>query len=118
MKKLSLLQLLLALQAILVLIYTVIVIQNYGVGIIENFTSNILSMTWAGQFNLDFLSYLILSGLWVMWRNKFSFSYILLGTLCMIIGIIIFAPYISYLLIKENGDLKKVLIGKQNDFAI
>lgn len=103
---------LLGLQAITVIIYSVIVFHNYGAGIFEVFINNIVSMTWAGQFNLDFLSYLILSGLWIMWRNKFSTSSILLGILCMIIGIMIFAPYLSYLIIKEKSDFKKVLIGK------
>lgn len=46
-----------------------------------------------------------------MWRNKFAPAAIVLGLSAMIIGIMAFAPYVLYLLTKENGDLKKVLIG-------
>ena len=62
---------------------------------------------------LDFSSYLILSGLWVMWRNKFSPKSILTAIIAMIVGIMVFAPYLLYLVIKENGDIKKVLIGER-----
>ena len=29
-------------------------------------------MKWFGQFNLDFMGFLILSAIWVAWRNQFS----------------------------------------------
>jgi len=68
-------------------------------------------LTWSGQFNLDFLCYLALSGLWIMWRNKFSGKSILVGTVAMILGIVFFAPYLLWLMNKEKGDLKRVLVG-------
>jgi hypothetical protein len=46
-----------------------------------------------------------------MWRNKFSAKSIAIGFIAMILGIIAFAPYLLFLLIKENGNLKKVLLG-------
>jgi hypothetical protein len=46
-----------------------------------------------------------------MWRNKFSISSIIFAVIATIIGIIVFAPYLLYLLTKEKGDLKKVLLG-------
>jgi len=29
-------------------------------------------MQWPGQFNLDFMCMLLLAGLWVSWRHRFS----------------------------------------------
>jgi len=46
-----------------------------------------------------------------MWRNKFSASSIIIAVIATIIGIMVFAPYVLYLVQKEDGDLKKVLLG-------
>jgi hypothetical protein len=93
------------------LAYTFIAFQTEGADLFSVFLANIKSLTWTGQFNLDFLCYLTLSGLWIMWRNKFSGKSILVGTVAMIFGIVFFAPYLLWLLYKENGDLKHVLVG-------
>ena len=77
------------------------------------FLSNVKSINWSGQFNLDFMSYLTLSGLWVMWRNHVSGKSIVIGLVAMILGIIFFAPYVLVLLVQEKGDLKKVLVGNR-----
>lgn len=69
------------------------------------------SMTWMGQFALDFQCYLILSALWIAWRDKFFIKLILIAVVAMILGIIVFAPYLLFLLTKEKGNLKRVLIG-------
>jgi len=75
--------------------------------------NNITALNWNGQFNLDFSCYLLLSGIWILWRNKFSGSSFIIAIIAMIIGIMAYAPYLLYLIIKENCDLKKVLLGKQ-----
>lgn len=100
-------------QTVIVLIYTIWAFKNEGVNLLSVFLENIQSLTWNGQFNLDFSSYLSLSALWIMWRNRFSSSSIVIGIIAMIIGIIVFAPYLLYLLGKEKGDLKKLLIGNR-----
>ena len=91
--------------------YTFVAFQKEGIQLFSIFISQIQSLTWAGQFNLDFSSYLVLSGLWIMWRNKFTVSSLFLGTSAMILGMVFFAPYLLFLLNREKGDLKKVLIG-------
>lgn len=96
---------------ITVLVYTIFAFQKDGAVLFQIFFSNLKSLNWNGQFNLDFSCYLTLSGLWIMWRNKFSSNSIVFGLVAMILGIVVFAPYILYLLKKENGDLKKVFIG-------
>ena len=43
-------------------IYTTIVIANHGMGLYPIFFGDIADMTWRGQFNVDFLCFLL------MWR--------------------------------------------------
>ena len=44
------------------------------------------TMGWPGQFNLDFMCMLTLSGLWVAWRHHFSGAGIALGLLAFFGG--------------------------------
>lgn len=111
MKTSKLLGILLATQTIALLVYTYYAFNNQGASLLQIFFSNIASMTWNGQFNLDFLCYLMLSGLWMMWRNKFSLNSIIIGIVAMVLGIVVFAPYVIILLIREKGEIKRVLIG-------
>lgn len=98
-------------QTLTLAVYTFLTIGKEGWNLFPIITSNISSMTWSGQFNADFSCYLLLSGMWIMWRNKFSSSSIIISLAAMIIGIMVFAPYLIYLTIKEKGDLRKVLLG-------
>lgn len=107
----NLLKLFLILQTIIVSVYTVIAFKNEGADLFSIFLSNIQSLTWNGQFNLDFSAYLMLSGLWIVWRNNYNPFSIFFGIIASIVGIIVFAPYLLYLLWVEKGNLKKVLIG-------
>jgi hypothetical protein len=116
MKKSYILKILLFTQAVGVLIYTFFAFSNEGADLFSVFLTNITSMNWNGQFNLDFSCYLTLSGIWIMWRNQFSFSSILFAIIATVMGIIVFAPYVLYLVIKEKGNLKTVLIGNQEGF--
>lgn len=107
------LKILLSILALVVFSYTIFVFQKEGTDLFSVFFSNVKSISWSGQFNLDFMSYLKLSGLWIMWRNHFSGKSILIGFAAMILGIIFFAPYVLILLAQEKGELKKVLIGNR-----
>jgi hypothetical protein len=101
----------LLIQTAVLLVYTGLTIQREGANFISAFISNVLQVGWSGQFNLDFACYLVLSGLWVMWRNQFNSKGIVLGLAAMILGIVVFAPYVLYLLFETKGDLKRVLVG-------
>lgn len=68
-------------------------------------------MIWAGQFNLDFMCHLMISGLWIAWRNHFSSKGLILGISGSIGGILVLAPYLFYLSFKVNGDMKKLFLG-------
>jgi hypothetical protein len=102
---------LLVIQTLGLFAYTFIAYQTEGAILFSVALNNLKSLTWSGQFNLDFLCYLTISGIWIMWRNKFSGISILVGTVAMILGIVFFAPYLLWLMYKENGDLKRVLVG-------
>jgi hypothetical protein len=102
---------LLIVQTIGLLIYTFFAFQTEGADLFSVFTNNVLSLNWSGQFNLDFLCYLTLSGFWIMWRNNFATKSIFLGLVAMVLGIVLFAPYLLWLTNKENGNIKRVLIG-------
>ncbi|WP_338763267.1 hypothetical protein WAF17_19275 [Bernardetia sp. ABR2-2B] len=114
LKRQPLLFITLLLQAIVVFIYTAYVGLQDGWIFIEVAITNLTSLTWNGQFTADFSCYLLLSGLWIMWRNKFSISSIFIALFAMVLGIIIFAPYFIWLLYNEKGNLIKVLIGTRN----
>jgi hypothetical protein len=102
----------LIIQTVLLIIYTGFAIKNEGWGLLSIFMSNISSLTWNGQFNLDFSCYLLLSGIWILWRNQYSVKAIVLAIAAMTIGIMVFAPYLIYLTYTEKGDLKFILLGK------
>lgn len=104
---------LLIVQTVGLLAYTFIAMQNDGINFIERTQEFVLSMKWMGQFTLDFNCYLMLSALWIMWRSTFTAKSIAMALAAMVLGIVVFAPYLLYLLIKEKGDLKAVLIGNR-----
>jgi hypothetical protein len=102
---------LLIVQTIGLIIYTYYAFQIEGANLLSVFIKNISELNWSGQFNLDFLCYLTLSGIWIMWRNNFTYKSIFLGLVAMILGIVFFAPYLLYQIFKENGDMKNVFVG-------
>ena len=98
-------------QTVGLLLYTMVAMQNDGFNFLQRAQEFVLSMQWMGQFALDFQCYLTLSALWIAWRNQYTGQSIVLAISGMVLGIIIFAPYLLYLLYKENGDVAAVLVG-------
>lgn len=94
------------------LFYTIVVGVNNGWNLVNVFFRDVTAMIWAGQFNLDFLCHLMLSGLWIAWRNNFSTKGILLGVLGSVGGILVLAPYLFALSFKVNGNMKELFMGK------
>ena len=105
-------RILLVAMVVVVAVYTALVVANHGPNLFPTFFGDIAGMGWAGQFNLDFLCFLALSGLWVAWRHEFSPPGLLLGVVAFFGG----APFLSvYLLIASfatNGDVKALLLGR------
>ncbi|EMS78444.1 hypothetical protein [Desulfotignum phosphitoxidans] len=95
-----------------VLAYTGIVISNHGWNLLPIFFGDIAAMTWPGQFNFDFMCFLILSGLWLTWRHNFSAAGFSLGILGLFGGIMFLAPYLLIMSFRVNGDIKTLFMGK------
>ena len=100
-----------------VAIYTVFTITDYGLGIVPAAIDALQSMTWLGQFTLDFATYLALTAGWVMWRHRFSPTGILLGVLALTGGILFLAPYLLVLSFREKGDVRRLLLGAHAEIA-
>lgn len=94
------------------LVYTGIVIANHGPNLYPAFFGDIAKMGWPGQFNLDFLGMLTLSGLWTAWRNRFSPGGIVLGLLAFNLGTPFLCVYLLVLIAPAKGDMREVLVGK------
>ncbi|GGD05302.1 hypothetical protein [Pyruvatibacter mobilis] len=97
--------------------YTAVVAVNHGLGLYQIFFGDIAAMGWPGQFNLDFLMFLTLSGLWLAWRHHFSPGGIVLGIIGTLFGMAILAPYLLWASIKANGDIKVLFLGEQRAAA-
>lgn len=93
--------------------YTVIVMNNHGADLISVFFGDMLAMTWPGQFNTDFMGFLILSAVWLSWRHHFTPAGLMLGLFGLFGGIMFLAPYLIYTSYKVNGDIKELMLGKE-----
>ncbi|MEM7184162.1 MAG: hypothetical protein AAF518_24905 [Spirochaetota bacterium] len=103
---------LLVFMTISIFIITGIVGLNHGWNLVAVFFGDMFALTWPGQFNFDFMCFLMLSGLWVSWRKQFSFMGIILGIIAVFGGIMFLAPYLLLESFKTNGDIKALLLGK------
>ncbi len=95
-----------------VLAYTFQVGNTHGWSFFSPFIDDIKSMTWAGQFNVDFSFFLIFTGLWIAWRNKFSATGIGLGLFTLVGGIPFVSVYLFILSLKDNTTMKEMLVGE------
>ncbi len=109
----TILKITLLLQTAAIIIYTYLTIQQDGGNFFAAAFEYLSSMSWKGQFTLDFFCYLLLSGLWIMWRGKFALTSVFTAIIAMIFGILFLAPYLLYLLGTHQGDLRQVLLGEQ-----
>lgn len=94
-------------------IYTLVVGANHGWNLFPIFLTDIINMTWSGQFNLDFLIFLALSGIWLAWRHHFSVGGIALGVIGFFGGTMVLVPYLLYVSFQANGDIKVLFLGKE-----
>ncbi len=91
--------------------YTIAAVSAQGWNLIAVFLGDLAAFGWRGQFNLDFMCYLLLSGLWIVWRHNFSSAGYALGVSASVLGMLFFAPYLLVLTARADGDLKAVLLG-------
>jgi hypothetical protein len=105
---------LLILMLAVILLYTGAVVAQHGLGLLPVFFGDIARMAWPGQFNLDFLCMLTLSGLWVAWRHGFSGSGILLGLLALFGGVLFLSIYLLVESRRAGGDVARLLLGSRS----
>lgn len=66
---------------------------------------------WQGQFNLDFLFMLTLSGLWVAWRHRFTPAGLGLGLLAFLGGAMFLSVYLFWLSVR-SPDVRTLLTNR------
>lgn len=91
--------------------YTAIVVSREGWWLVPVVVGDIGGLTWRGQFNLDFITYLILSAVWVCWRGGFTPLALALGAAASVLGIMFLAPYLLVALQRSGGDIRLLLLG-------
>ena len=92
--------------------YTVVVINNHGIGLLPVFFGDMAEMGWPGQFNLDFMCFLALSALWVSWRHQFSAVGLLLGVCAFFGGALFLSIYLFIQSYRVNGNFNLLLMGR------
>lgn len=93
-------------------LYTLIVGINHGWNLVPVFFGDIARMTWPGQFNLDFLTFLLLSGLWLMWRHEFSPVGLALGAAGVFGGMLFLSAYLLIVSFRARGNIRTILLGE------
>jgi hypothetical protein len=93
--------------------YTSLVGLEHGWSALALFFQPIAELTWQGQFNLDFLALLTVSGLWVMWRHQFRPLGILLGVSATCLGPLFLSLYLLVLSVTLGRDTLAIVLGRE-----
>jgi len=91
--------------------YTSVTIANHGWNLIPVFFGDMAAMAWPGQFNFDFMCFLLLSALWVSWRHNFSATGLALGVVASLGGMLFLSAYLFIVAGQADGDVRKLLLG-------
>lgn len=91
--------------------YTAIVVNSHGFNLFAVFFGDMAKLAWAGQFNMDFMFMLALSGFWVSWRHRYSPAGLGLGVLAFFGGASFLTVYLLILSFQTRGDVKAMLLG-------
>ncbi|QLC25904.1 hypothetical protein HFP57_13305 [Parasphingopyxis algicola] len=94
-----------------IVLYTAIVVGEHGMNLFPAFFGDIAALGWPGQFNVDFLSFLILSAVWVAWRHAFSTTGFALALLAFSGGGLFLTIYLLIASFSADGDIRIVLLG-------
>jgi len=94
-----------------IVVYTLMVGSQHGWNLLPVFFNDILAMNWPGQFNFDFLGFLLLSALWVSWRHHFSAGGLVLGVIAFFGGIMFLSIYLFVMSFSVDGQIEKLLLG-------
>jgi hypothetical protein len=92
--------------------YTIPVLAEHGIApLFPTFFGDMTRLDWPGQFNADFFGFLLLSGIWVAWRNHYSPVGLALAVVAVLGGIPFLTAYLFIMSFKVDGDMKTLLLG-------
>lgn len=94
-------------------VYTLKTGADHGWDLASVFLADLTAFNWSGQFNLDFLTYLWLSALWLAWRHHFSPVGIVLALIASVGGMLFLAIYLLVVSFRAKRDLHTVLLGER-----
>ena len=94
--------------------YTAVVVASHGLNLLPVFFRDMAKMAWPGQFNFDFMCFLLLSATWVMWRNEFSPLGMVLGILAFFGGALFLSIYLLVLTFQDSQSIQRILIGDRS----
>ncbi|ASJ91728.1 hypothetical protein [Porphyrobacter sp. CACIAM 03H1] len=93
--------------------YTAITVSRHGFDLLPVFFGDMARMAWPGQFNFDFLCFLLLSGLWVAWRHRFRPAGLALGLVAVFGGMLFLSAYLLVESWRTRGDVAALLLGPE-----
>lgn len=93
-------------------VFTIMVVGQQGPNFLTPFFTDILKVGWAGQFNMDFASLLIMCSVWLMWRHHFSPLGLLFGVVIFVGGAPFLSGYLLIVMAKGKPDMTELLLGR------
>ena len=106
----ALLRIVLVIHLAILTAYTAIVIGNHGWNLMPVFFGDMVLMGWPGQFNLDFIGFLMLSALWTAWRNSFSPLGLALAVVAFFGGMMFLSIYVLILSLTAR-EIQDIVLG-------
>ena len=106
----TLLRIVLVVHLALLTAYTAVVMGTHGMNLFPVFFGDMVEMGWPGQFNFDFLGFLIVAALWTAWRNKFSPLGLVLSVAAFFGGMMFLSIYVLILSL-QTRDIQDILLG-------
>ena len=94
------------------LAYSGVTIANHGANLFPAFFGDMAEMGWPGQFNFDFMGFLMLSAIWTAWRNDFSGGGLGLAVLAFFGGMMFLCIYLLVLSYQTGGDAREIMLRK------
>ncbi|MFM7378321.1 MAG: hypothetical protein ACKO1O_09370 [Erythrobacter sp.] len=113
----TLFRLFLALCMVAIVGYTAVTIANHGWNLLPVFFGDMATMAWPGQFNLDFLCFLLLAGIWTAWRHHFQPAGLALGLVAVFGGMMFLSVYLLIQSLRTRGHVAALLLGPERAAA-
>lgn len=72
---------------------------------------DLIALNWRSQFDFDFVIYLLLSSIWIVWREGATPKAYSYGFLNVFLGGMFGFPYLLLQSYRASGDVRKILLG-------